>query len=156
MSIVSSIRSHLHAAEQAAKIVGTSRSSVVQAKKVKREVPALLDTVREGDLSIEDAAAVAKLPIDVRAGVVDEIKSKPTREAKHNTVKAAVSQARQKPDKTMLSIWSEIEDKDRGVRIFRLLLCRCVTYFFFQLVARLRLTVVPFIFPKLRHAPARV
>lgn len=73
-------------AEQAAKSVGVSRSQVNRAKSVLANgTPELVQAVEEGDVTVSDAAAVAKEPPASQRAAVNAVK-----EGKAKTARAAV------------------------------------------------------------------
>jgi hypothetical protein len=57
----------VHAAEQAAAMVGANRQYVSDAKKIEQDAPEILDQVKQGKLSIPQAQKVAALPVEQRS-----------------------------------------------------------------------------------------
>ncbi len=58
------------ATEEAAAAVGTNRQYVSDAKRIAEDAPELLEKVRQGELSLPKAKALAALPLDVRAQIL--------------------------------------------------------------------------------------
>lgn len=65
----------VHAAQQAAAIVGTNRQYVSDAKKIQRNAPELLEPVRNGHITIPEAKQVAAVPAPQRSAVVEKMKT---------------------------------------------------------------------------------
>lgn len=69
------IEKPIHAAEQAAAIVGTNRQYVSDVKKIRRTAPELIEPIRNGHINIPEAKQVAAVPAPQRSAVVDKIKT---------------------------------------------------------------------------------
>src|SRR6266567_5982900 len=67
------IPSPIHAARQAAALVGTNAHYVTDAKRVMGQAPEIVDAVRRGIISIPDAVVVARLPEQHRQAVLDTV-----------------------------------------------------------------------------------
>lgn len=72
----------IHAAPEAAAIVGTNRQYVHDAKRIARDAPELLGEVRTGTLTIPEAKALARLPEVQRASAVNKIVTGEAKNAK--------------------------------------------------------------------------
>lgn len=72
-------------AAQAAELFGTNRQYVYDAEKIKKEDPALLEAVKQGELSIPEAKALAKQPKPKRKKVRERV-----RRGKARTIKQAI------------------------------------------------------------------
>jgi N6-adenosine-specific RNA methylase IME4/stress response protein YsnF len=68
-------RENGRATEQAAKLTGTNRQYVSDAKKIKEQAPELLDRVREGKFSIPEAKILANMESKKRDIVIEKIDS---------------------------------------------------------------------------------
>jgi hypothetical protein len=71
----------VHAAEQAAKMVGANRQYVSDAKKIEQDAPEILDHVKQGKLSIPQAKRVAALPAEEHPAAIERVRQgKPVEE----------------------------------------------------------------------------
>lgn len=88
---------HVHAAKEAAKMVGTNTAYVIAAKKVAEHAPDLVPAVRGGAINVREARSLAKLPQLRRTAVVEKVvsgKAKNVKEAHRLvTVEAAKADA---------------------------------------------------------------
>jgi hypothetical protein len=64
----------VHAAEQAAKMVGANRQYVSDAKKIEQDAPEVLEHVKQGTLSIPQAKKVVALPAEERSAAIERMR----------------------------------------------------------------------------------
>jgi ParB-like chromosome segregation protein Spo0J len=72
----------IHAAEETAKVLDVSKGYVIDAKKIQREAPELIEHVKDGTLTIPDAKAIAALPKERRSTVVKKTVKRKEEEGK--------------------------------------------------------------------------
>ncbi len=100
--VTQKIRSPLnkHANEstaQAAKMTGTNRQYVSDAKKIKQKAPKIAEKVLEGKLSIPEAKAVIKQPEEIQQKVLEKIEKGEVKKAKE-AIKEVKKEELQKQD----------------------------------------------------------
>jgi N6-adenosine-specific RNA methylase IME4 len=61
----------LHAAQQASTLLGTNRQYVLDAKRIERQSPTLLEEVRRGSLTIPEAKKLVRLPLPEQARALE-------------------------------------------------------------------------------------
>lgn len=93
----------IHAASQAAKLTGTNRQYVQDAKFIQEKAPDVAEAVKSGTIKIYEAKKVAALPEEQRKVVIEKVQSgeKPSQ---------AIHEAKQE-DKVSKTIWTESELK---------------------------------------------
>lgn len=67
--------SPIHAAAQAATLVGSNRQYISDAKRITRDAPDVLDAVRNGTVAIPDAKRIASLPEPARAALLTRVEN---------------------------------------------------------------------------------
>lgn len=79
---------------KAAKSLGTNRQYISDAKKLKEKAPNIHEAVKRGDANITQAKAIARLPEDKQAQILDEVATIKDDEKKRQFVRTAVSEAK--------------------------------------------------------------
>jgi site-specific DNA-methyltransferase (adenine-specific) len=108
---------------QAADSVGTNRQYVSDAKRIAREFPEVLETVRRGGLTIPEAKKIVALPEEMRAVALEKLdrgEARTVKEARKLAYQEIRSQARQAPMESdayrlicgeLSAVESQIEDE---------------------------------------------
>lgn len=94
------LQDHGRATEKAAKILGTNRQYVSDAKRISKTAPEILSSVKEGKINIDEAKKLSKLPTETRTQIMDRVnkgESKNVREAIVKTYKEEADRLRQSP-----------------------------------------------------------
>jgi site-specific DNA-methyltransferase (adenine-specific) len=90
----------MHAAITAAKIVGTNHAYVSDAKRLAKELPEVLEKVRQGELTIPEAKKIVALPDDMRDIALEKLnrgEAKTVKEARKLAYQEIRSRAPQAP-----------------------------------------------------------